>query len=208
MSTSKAVPGDQGPGDWPGAPHHAPGYLARSSALISIGVILSRVTGLLRIIVITAALGVAENKLADTYNLANMVPNIVYDLFLGGIFAAIFVPVFVELVEEHGERAAAATSALINASLVALTAATILAFIAVPWIARFYAARLEGDVASQQQAAMTFLLRLFLPQVVFYGLAALTQGLLNSRKRFAIPAYTPVLNNISATRALSKGVFV
>src|SRR5919109_2024845 len=105
MSTSEAVPGNRGPGDWPGVPDHGPGHLARSSALISIGVILSRVTGLLRIIAITAALGVAENKLADTYNLANMVPNIVYDLFLGGIFAAIFVPVFVELVEQHGEQA-------------------------------------------------------------------------------------------------------
>ncbi|HWL64867.1 MAG TPA: murein biosynthesis integral membrane protein MurJ [Actinomycetota bacterium] len=172
--------------------------LARATAVMSVGTVLSRVTGLLRLAAIAAALGVVESdRLTDTYNLANTAPNIIYELFLGGILTSVFVPVFVELLEKEGrERAWEVASAIINVSVVILVAITTLFILAAPWIANIYAVRLEGSDQALQQEALTFLLRLFIPQIVFYGLTAVTAGLLNAHKRFGAPMYTPILNNL------------
>jgi putative peptidoglycan lipid II flippase len=160
---------------------------------MTFGTVLSRVTGLLRLVAIAAALGVTEGRLADSYNYANTTPNIIYELVLGGVLTSVFVPVFVELLEkESRERAWQVASAIINISLVLLVAITILGILAAPWIAGFFEAegKVQGDV-------ITFLLRLFIPQIIFYGLAAITAGLLNANKRFGPPMYTPVLNNLA-----------
>lgn len=171
--------------------------LARSTAIMTVGTVLSRATGLLRLMAVAAALGVAGNKVADTYNLANTAPNIIYELVLGGILTSVFVPVFVDLLEKEGrERAWAVGSAILNISLVTLAVITVIGIIAAPLIAKFYAFRLEGAEAARQQQAMTSLLRMFIPQIVFYGLTAITAGLLNAHKRFGPPMYTPVLNNL------------
>lgn len=174
--------------------------LARATAVMSIGTVLSRVTGLVRLMAIAAALGTAETRLADTYNLANTAPNIIYELVLGGILTSVFVPVFVELLEKEGrEKAWEIASAILNLCLVAVTAITIIGIVLAPYIARLYSYRLEGDQAALQQDALTFLLRLFIPQIIFYALAAATAGLLNAHRRFGPQMYTPVLNNLAVT---------
>ena len=171
--------------------------LARATAVMSLGTVLSRATGLLRVVAIAAALGVAESKLPDTFNLANTAPNIIYELILGGVLTSVFVPIFVELIEKEGrDRAWQVAAAIINVCVVILVAITTLAVLAAPLIARFYAVRCQG-CAETQQEVLTFLLRLFLPQIVFYGIAAMTAGLLNAHKRFGAPMYTPVLNNLA-----------
>jgi putative peptidoglycan lipid II flippase len=165
---------------------------------MSLGTVLSRVTGLARLAAITAALGIIESgRLADTYNIGNTAPNIIYELVLGGILTSVFVPVFVELLEKEGrDRAWEVASAILNLSLLALAAVTALGIIAAPWLARFYAVR-AGEEAALQQDILTFLLRLFIPQIIFYGLYACVSGLLNAHKRFGPPMYTPVLNNLA-----------
>lgn len=165
---------------------------------MTIGTVLSRVTGLARLAAIAAALGVAESRLPDAYNLANTAPNIIYELVLGGILTSVFVPVFVELLQKEGkEKAWEVGSAIINISMVALLAITSIGILAAPLIAKFYTLTLEGNEAMMQERVLTFLLRLFLPQIIFYGLAAITAGLLNAHKRFGAPMYTPVLSNLS-----------
>lgn len=172
--------------------------LKRATALMTVGTVISRVTGMLRLMAIAGALGIAESRLPDTYNLANTAPNIIYELVLGGVLTSVFVPVFVELLEKEGrERAWEVASALINVSLAVLTAITILGVIAAPWIANFYAGRLDGTDAQLQHDVLTFLLRLFIPQIIFYGLTAMTGGLLNAHKRFGAPMFTPILNNLT-----------
>ena len=172
--------------------------LARASAVMTIGTVLSRLTGLMRLAAIAAALGVAESRLPDAYNLANTAPNIIYELVIGGILTSVFVPVFVELLQKEGrEKAWEVGSAIINISMVVLLAITAIGVLAAPLIARFYTLAVEGDEAIVQQRVLTFLLRLFLPQIIFYGLAAITAGLLNAHKRFGVPMYTPVLNNLA-----------
>ncbi len=172
--------------------------LARATAVMTVGTVLSRVTGLLRIAAIVAALGVAEDRLSDTYNLGNTVPNIVYELILGGILTSVFVPVFVELLEKEGrEHAWTIASSIINISLVLLTAMTIIGIFAAPLIARIYTSGVPEAQAVAQRDVLTFLIRLFIPQIIFYGLTALAAGLLNAHKKFGPPMYTPILNNLA-----------
>jgi len=172
--------------------------LARSTAVMTLGTILSRATGLLRIAAIAAALGVVETGgLSDAFNYANTAPNIIYELFLGGILTSVFVPVFVDLLEKEGrERAWRVASALINVSVVGLMAVSILGILLAPWIAKLYTLNVDGSTARMEEV-MTFLLRLFIPQIIFYALTAITAGLLNAHKRFGAPMFTPVLNNLA-----------
>jgi putative peptidoglycan lipid II flippase len=166
---------------------------------MSIGTVLSRITGVARLAAITAALGIVESgRLTDTYNLANTAPNIIYELVLGGILTSVFVPVFVELLEKEGrEEAWRVGSAVINLSIVVLVGVTTIGIVAAPWIAELYSSRLDSAEAARQQAVLTPLLRYFIPQIIFYGLAAITAGLLNAHKRFGAPMYTPILNNLA-----------
>ena len=162
------------------------------------GTVVSRLTGVLRLAAMVAALGIAETRLTDTYNLANTAPNILYELVLGGVVTSVFVPVFVELLEKEGrERAWEVASGIINLAMIVLATVTVVGIVAAPWLAKLYALRLEGDQVAHQREALTFLLRLFIPQIVFYGLTAITAGLLNAHKRFGAPMYTPILNNLA-----------
>jgi putative peptidoglycan lipid II flippase len=171
--------------------------LARSTAAMTAGTVISRVTGVLRLAVLAATLGVTETRFTDTYNLANMAPNILYELVLGGVITAVFVPVFVELLHKDDRNEAwRDLSGIVNWALLGLTALAIVGMIAAPWIAEFYASRLGGELGRDQQRVITFLLRLFIPQVVFYGIYFMGSGLLNAHKRFALPMFTPIMNNI------------
>ncbi len=165
--------------------------VVRSSALIGLGTALSRLTGFLRLAAIAYAIGFT--RLTDAYNLANTTPNIVYELILGGILSATLVPVFVEHVERDDDEA---TSAVVTVAIVAITALTVAGVLAAPWIVRLYTLRLEGAAAVAQEEVATALLRLFMPQMLFYGLTALGTALLHARRSFAAPAFAPVLNNV------------
>jgi putative peptidoglycan lipid II flippase len=172
--------------------------LAFSTAIMSLGTVLSRVTGLFRLSAVASALGITESgHLADAYNLANTAPNIIYELVLGGVLTSVFVPLFVELIEkEDRDRAWEVATGLINVSLAVLSAVTVIGIAVAPLIARIYSSRLHGHEALLQQHVITFLLRLFIPQIFFYGLYFLIAGLLNAHRRFGPPMFTPILNNV------------
>lgn len=167
--------------------------LYRNTRVMTIGTGLSRATGLVRTAAMVYALGVTGTRLADTYNLANTMPNVIYDLVLGGIIAAVFVPVLIDV----RERRNGDPSALISVSLVALAVVSALAAIGAPIIMRIYTFRIaDPSVRAEQLALATFLLRWFAPQIFLYGLSSLTQALLNVRGRFAGPMFAPILNNV------------
>ena len=63
---------------------------------MAVGTTLSRATGLARTAAMAIALGVSESRLADSYNIANTLPNIIYELVLGGVLSSVFIPVLVE----------------------------------------------------------------------------------------------------------------
>lgn len=171
--------------------------LARSTAIMSFGTVLSRVTGVIRLAAMAAALGIAETRLTDAYNLANAVPNVIYELVLGGVITSVFVPLFVELKENETEqRAWEVYSGIINLCLLVLTVIALVGILLAPLIADFYASRLSGGSAADQARVITFLLRLFIPQVVLYGLYFTVSGVINAHKRFGPPMYTQIVNNL------------
>ncbi len=93
--------------------------LRTSAAYVAVGTGASRVTGLLRFVALAWALG--QTTLADSYNLANTTPNMLYDVVLGGILSATFIPVFVDRLSNKTEREAFdSISAVLTVSVVVL----------------------------------------------------------------------------------------
>ena len=165
------------------------------------GTLASRASGVARVLVLAWVLGFTP--LADAYNLANTIPNMLYDVVLGGIATATFVPVFVERLHRDGERRAwRSISAVVTISSVVLVIASVATFLLAPWIIDAFTAfnhlgmtRSPQELAQQRDVATT-LLRWFSPQILFYGLLSLSTALLNVRGRFGAPAWVPVVNNL------------
>lgn len=164
--------------------------LVRSSVVVGLGTVLSRITGFLRVSAIAA---IGFDRLTDVYNVANSSPNIVYELLLGGILTATLVPLYVEYADRRDPRAA---DAINTVAMVGLLVISVLGVIAAPWIIKLYTLRLDAADRVAQQALATALLRLFMPQIFFYGLTALLTAMLNARRRFAAAAFAPALNNV------------
>lgn len=193
MSAAAGTPGPPGgPGD--PLPTHS---LGRSAAVMAGGTVLSRITGLGRLMAAAFALGVAESRLADSYNIANTLPNVLYELVLGGVLTSVFIPVVVEeLRTRPKEEAWEAVSTLATTALAVLAVLSVVSVIAAPWLVRLFTMRISGAEAADQQALATFFLRVFAPQIALYGVAAIAAGLLNAHDRFAVPMFAPILNNL------------
>ncbi|MCA1833793.1 MAG: murein biosynthesis integral membrane protein MurJ [Actinomycetota bacterium] len=171
--------------------------LARATAVMSAGTALSRITGFLRLSVMAWAIGGVESKLPDTYNLANQLPNIVYQLVLGEILATVFVPVFVEYITTRDrEESWRLASTILNMAFGIAFAVSALTVLLAPWLIRIYTFRLHGADAQAQNDVGAFLLRLFMPQMIFYATGSVLTGLLNAHRKFAVPMFAPVLNNL------------
>jgi len=172
-------------------PTEAETSLVRSSAVVAVGTALSRVTGFVRIAAIAYALG--ASTLAGTYSYANEAPNIVYELLLGGVLTATLVPLFVRHFEARDDDA---SSAVFTVAMVVLALITVLGVVAAPWIVDLYTLNVHGSNVAAQQELATDLLRLFMPQIFFYGIVTLATAMLNARRRFLAAAFAPVLNNV------------
>jgi putative peptidoglycan lipid II flippase len=143
------------------------------------------------------ALGVAESRLADAYNVANNIPNIVYELILGGILTSVFVPVFVQQMQSRSrEEAWRSAQAVMTVAVVVLGIVMIAGILAAPWIVKLYTLRVPAADRADVQPLATFFLRIFMPQIALYGLGAVATGLLNAHRRFAVPMFAPILNNL------------
>jgi putative peptidoglycan lipid II flippase len=179
----------------PAAPLGATRRLGGATAGMAVGTLLSRLTGVGRVVALTAAL--SGGGFADAYNLANTTPNIITDIVIGGVLAATFVPVFVaELTTRMAKEAWEAISAVVTVTVAILVAATIAFFVLAPEIIDLYTStNHHADVHSQQEVAV-FLLRWFVPQLACYGLIALFTALLNTQGKFAAPMFVPIANNL------------
>jgi len=165
------------------------------------GTLLSRVTGLVRLLVAAYALG--GNRLSDAFNLANNTPNIVHDLVLGGVLAATFVPQFVDRLARRREaEALESISAVVTLSGAVLVGATALFALLAPFIVDLYSAGSGGAGLAAEKSVATDLLRLFSLQLLAYGAISLMTALLNTVRKFVLAAYVPVLNNVVAIAVL------
>ena len=170
----------------------------RNAAVMSVGTLLSRATGVVRVSVTLAALGTG-NVVANSYAIANTTPNIVYELILGGILTSVFVPLLVDWAKRYGEdEGRIAGARFLTFVLVVLSAVTVVAIVFAPWIMRLYLIGVKDPAEHAAQLELgTFFLRWFLPQIVFYGVGAVAAGILTANRRFAAQMFAPVLNNIA-----------
>lgn len=167
----------------------------RATTQQAIGTTLSRITGFGRVFALAYAIGFT--RLADAYNLANVTPNIVYELVLGGVLSATLVPVFVERLEDPNEEDPwHAVSAVVTFALVIAIAVSAALALLAPLIIHLYTVFNSSKSAAAENAVATTLLRLFAPQVAFYSAITISTGLLLARRRFANPKFSPIANNL------------
>jgi putative peptidoglycan lipid II flippase len=173
--------------------------VARHGTVMAMGSIASRLTGFLRTIVIGAAIGAAA--VSDDYNLANTLPNMVYELLLGGVLASVIVPLLVRAKARDGDGGLAYSQRLLTLATVFLATATVLAVAAAPLLTSLFT---NADTSGADRRLITVLSYLILPEIFFYGLAAVFAAILNTRGHFAAPMWTPILNNfvVIATAAV------
>jgi putative peptidoglycan lipid II flippase len=165
--------------------------LLRSTSVMAAGTVASRATGFLRTVVIAAALG--DRTLANAYNVANVLPNIVYELLLGGVLTSVVVPLMVAAAKADPDgQGEAYAQRLLTLVTVVLTITTVAAVAAAPALIAVYG---QFDSDSAHDTAVAFA-RFFLPQILFYGIGATIGAILNTRSRFAAPMWAPVLNNV------------
>jgi len=167
----------------------------RRAAAMSGGTLLSRLTGLIRVSVTLAALGLTG--LSDVYAAANTTPNIVYELIVGGILTSVLVPVLIDRSLDDGERWATA-SRILTFTVVVLAVGAAAAMLFAPVVMRLYLAGLpDGPDRDRALSLGVVFLRWFMPQMVFYGVTAVASGILTTERRFTAQMLAPVLNNLA-----------
>jgi putative peptidoglycan lipid II flippase len=168
--------------------------LLRALATVSSMTLLSRILGFVRDFFIARAFG--AGAATDAFFVAFRLPNLLRRMFAEGAFSQAFVPI---LGEYRNRRGPGATHALIDrvATLLALavTGVTLLGILGAPWLIYLSAPGFAAD-ADKFDLTVT-LTRITFPYILFMSLVAMAGGVLNTFSRFAIPAFTPVLLNLS-----------
>ena len=167
--------------------------LFRASGIMALGTIISRVTGFIRGILIVAVLGTA--LLADTYNVANTMPNILYNLLVGGALTAIFIPQLVRSFEHDDGGDDFASRLITTISLILLVLVSLGMFFA-PALVRLYAPEFfTVGFETEQEIAIAFT-RYCLPQIFFLGLFTMLGQVANARGSFGPLMWAPIANNL------------
>ena len=169
--------------------------VAGAAALIAVLTLLARVAGFGRTLVFTNAVG--ADSTGDTYQAANTVPNIVFEVVAGGALASLVVPMLAGgIAVGDRDQVRRTASALLGWTLLVLTPLALLIAVFAGPIARVLA---PGEQAEVDLAAR--LLVVFAPQVVLYGIGIVLAGVLQAHRRFAAPAIAPLLSSVVVASA-------
>ena len=167
--------------------------LFKSASMVSLLTLLSRITGLVRELLIASTFG--ASALTDAFNVAFRIPNLFRRFFGEGAFSQAFVPVLAATRAQQGELA---TRMLIDKvatvlawALLLLSVLGVLGAAGLVWV---MASGMQQDAHGFSVAVV--LTRWMFPYVAFMSLVALGAGILNTYQRFAVPAVTPVLLNL------------
>jgi putative peptidoglycan lipid II flippase len=172
-------------------PDEATGSVARNSGKMALGSLVSRATGFLRAAAIAAAIG--GMAVGDNYNLANNLPNMVYQLLLDGVLSSVLIPQLVRARKSDADRGQAYAQRLLTLAVIAIGIATLLVVLAAPLLTALVS---NNGMTADDRHLITFLAYLLLPEIFFYALAGIFAAILNTRGHFGPPMWTPILNNI------------
>ncbi|MGA5868186.1 murein biosynthesis integral membrane protein MurJ [Streptomyces cinereoruber] len=176
--------------------------LLKSSAVMAAGTLVSRLTGFVRSLVITGALGAA--LLGDTFTIAYTLPTMIYILTVGGGLNSVFVPQLVRSMKNDEDGGEAFANRLLTLVMVALGLIVALAVFAAPLLIRLMSNTIADDAAANS-VAVTFA-RYCLPTIFFMGVHVVMGQILNARGKFGAMMWTPVLNNI--VMIVTFGLFI
>ncbi|RZL00899.1 MAG: murein biosynthesis integral membrane protein MurJ [Rubrivivax sp.] len=171
--------------------------LLKSASIVSLLTLASRITGLVRELLIASAFGASATT--DAFNVAFRIPNLLRRLFAEGAFSQAFVPILSESRARQGDDG---TRLLINAVATVLfwtlLVVSVLGVVGAPVLVWLMASGLRESGGFDAAVVMT---RWMFPYIGFMSLVALSAGILNTWGRFAVPAATPVLLNLSVIAA-------
>ena len=183
------------------APGRAAG-IGRAAALIGGLTLLARILGFARTVVFSGTVG--SSCLGTAYVTANQVPNIIYDIVLGGVLTAVVVPVLSgpaeRAIADHdarGERDAISSALLTWTVLILVPVSLALALAAGPVVSLLMPANpASGCFRASLVPLAARMLAVFAPQILLYGLAVVCYGILQAHRKFTAPALAPVLSSL------------
>ncbi|MFF3612426.1 murein biosynthesis integral membrane protein MurJ [Streptomyces sp. NPDC002580] len=166
--------------------------LLKSSAVMAAGTLVSRLTGFVRTMIITAALGAAT--LGDAWTVAYTLPTMIYILTVGGGLNSVFVPQLVRSMKDDEDGGEAYANRLLTLVMVALAVIVTAAVFVAPLLIQLMSDSIASNPAANN-VAVTFA-RYCLPTIFFMGVHVVMGQILNARGKFGAMMWTPVLNNI------------
>lgn len=172
--------------------------LLKSASTVSLWTLASRITGLVRESLMAAMFG--ASAMTDAFNVAFRIPNLFRRLFAEGAFSQAFVPVLAASKTQNGE---VATKIVIDRVATVLAWALVVTCVVGVAVAPFMVWAMASGLQKEPKGydAAVWMTRFMFPYIGFMSMVALSSGVLNTYKRFAIPAATPVLLNISTIAA-------
>lgn len=169
---------------------------ARPEVAISAWNAVSRATGFVRVLAVGAALG--TTFLGNTYQSANLVSNVLFEVLAAGLLSAPLVPAFVRLFDSgRGDDAERLAGALLGPMLVLLGAVALVLAVAGPQVMDLLTVGVaDNGVRAAERRLGAFLLWFFLPQLLLYAVGAVATAVLNARRLFSAGAMAPIANNL------------
>ncbi|MBS1837829.1 MAG: hypothetical protein JST64_09050 [Actinobacteria bacterium] len=167
----------------------------RNATVMALVTGVSRVTGFARLIVVAAVLG--TSYLGNTYESANTIPNILFELFAAGVLQSVLIPIMVDAVDRSKEEAEATAGVILGAMLTLLAAVVAAGLVAGAWIMGMLVSGVEdASIRAAEVQLGSFLLWFFLPQLFFYAASMVASAVLNATGHFWQPVFAPTINNV------------
>ncbi|NLY19198.1 MAG: murein biosynthesis integral membrane protein MurJ, partial [Clostridiaceae bacterium] len=167
--------------------------LSGTAALVMFATLLSRITGFLRNVLISSIM--SPKGYSDEFWVAFSLPDLAFDLLIGGAIAAAIIPILASSLSKGEEREGwKAVGTFINVTVIAVIFVEILFFIRTPFFVSIVA---KGYQEGTEQFRLTVkLTRILLPSAVFMILAGQSNGILNAYNKFAAASFGPVIYNM------------
>ena len=180
--------------------------LGRASVLLASGTMVSRVLGFVKTAVLAAAIGQTASRAADSFALANQLPNNIYALIAGGLLSAVLVPQIVRAATGDDDGGQRFINKIVTLGTIVFAAVGLIGTLLAPVLVRIYAQQADGTGQGGYTPESLQLATAFaywcLPQIFFYAMYSLLSEVLNARQVFGPFTWAPVVNNVVAIAGL------
>lgn len=174
---------------------HGRSFVMRAAGLVAVFLLLGRVLGLVREIIIQGALG-TESVAANAYAVANQFPETIFFVIAGGAMSSAFIPTFTDYLAREDEAGAwRLFSGVISLLLVVVTAVSIVVAVFAPqFVHFFYAQKIAAQPAILPETVL--LIRIMLLSTTIFGISGVVMSALQSKQHFLYPALAPILYGV------------